>query len=486
MKPKRKTAVRKVRRVRAPQKRVMSIDGEINKPLLITIIAVVAIAALSLLLVFSDQLAGRAFYTGTAGSAGIVAPAQNPQPNTPFDLTVRANLREPATAVVFELSFPEQLSCQSVESLIFSGSTSLVYSTAECDNVNHKVHFDYTTIDPAEKLEAGEVSVATITFVADAEGSYDLAFPDFTIPSFVDLGNLVSSEAATVEVAVPESLQPLCGNAVIEGDEDCDAGDQNGVLGDCPPGSICNYCTADCQEVTVEPGLCGNSVLDAGETCDDGNSAATDGCSAVCQVEEGYACEQGSTGVSTCVLAAPEQCVSDAACGGQEATFCIPPPQYTTSVVCVEQEPGCFRATQTVCPSGCDAATGQCQAAVVSPLDIEVLSNGVEVQGTDEDPVKRGTTYTIKVTLRPEAAVPDHIILAQVSYGGEPLTFFSDRKSSLAAGGNEVVEFVHNVPADAEGRMTVQAFVWNKVLSEGVTDWADIEAPLEVNYALGN
>ena len=36
--------------------------------------------------------------------------------------------------------------------------------------------------------------------------------------------------------------------------------------------------------------VCGSGVLEAGEDCDDGNTADGDGCSAVCTIEQGYAC----------------------------------------------------------------------------------------------------------------------------------------------------------------------------------------------------
>ncbi len=38
------------------------------------------------------------------------------------------------------------------------------------------------------------------------------------------------------------------------------------------------------------PMNCGNSVLDSGEQCDDGNAVGGDGCSATCQVEDGFVC----------------------------------------------------------------------------------------------------------------------------------------------------------------------------------------------------
>lgn len=49
---------------------------------------------------------------------------------------------------------------------------------------------------------------------------------------------------------------------------------------------------------------CGNSKIDDNEACDDGNAVGGDGCTALCQIENEYACETPG-----------EACVSTAACG---------------------------------------------------------------------------------------------------------------------------------------------------------------------------
>jgi len=45
------------------------------------------------------------------------------------------------------------------------------------------------------------------------------------------------------------------------------------------------YCEAE-----LPPSDCGNRVIDAGEQCDDGNNFIDDGCSNICQIEEGWQC----------------------------------------------------------------------------------------------------------------------------------------------------------------------------------------------------
>jgi fibro-slime domain-containing protein len=100
----------------------------------------------------------------------------------------------------------------------------------------------------------------------------------------------------------------VCGDGKIIGDEACD--DSNTKAGD--------GCSADCKQ--VEPGYvcpnangvggactlvpqetCGDAKLSYGEQCDDGNALAGDGCSATCQVEQGYRCPEVG---KKCVLVA--------------------------------------------------------------------------------------------------------------------------------------------------------------------------------------
>jgi cysteine-rich repeat protein len=63
------------------------------------------------------------------------------------------------------------------------------------------------------------------------------------------------------------------------------------------------YSTADAGQYSFSyfawPTTCGDGVVDELEFCDDGNSAAADGCSAKCEVETGYICDDGEPSVCT-------------------------------------------------------------------------------------------------------------------------------------------------------------------------------------------
>jgi MYXO-CTERM domain-containing protein len=111
-----------------------------------------------------------------------------------------------------------------------------------------------------------------------------------------------------------------CGNAKLEAGEGCDDGnkaDNDGCSASCrvEPGKPCNgdvagntgnsSCSTDlCNTSSGQPGTCvvtlscGNGVKEAGEGCDDGNLKASDGCSALCKIEDTFPCE--STASSSC------------------------------------------------------------------------------------------------------------------------------------------------------------------------------------------
>ena len=123
----------------------------------------------------------------------------------------------------------------------------------------------------------------------------------------VDLlfGGTVSNRITSTIAAVSclETVQSgTCGNAVVEGGEQCDdgglvagdgcsAGCRLEVCGNAwtDPGEECddgNASSGDgCSPTCVREPLCGDATLDPGEQCDDGNEGSGDGCSAACETE---------------------------------------------------------------------------------------------------------------------------------------------------------------------------------------------------------
>ncbi|MBZ9569863.1 DUF4215 domain-containing protein, partial [Patescibacteria group bacterium] len=146
--------------------------------------------------------------------------------------------------------------------------------------------------------------------------------------------------------------EPYCGDGIINGDEDCDEGANNGV--ECTPdyGSSCTYCSSECTIVELQGPYCGDGIingeeeceddedchcgrvcsdcscvpppqpycgdgnLDDGEECDDGNNIDGDGCSATCTIEipEPY-CGDGN-------LDAGEECEVGHECNSPQGYTC--------------------------------------------------------------------------------------------------------------------------------------------------------------------
>ena len=131
---------------------------------------------------------------------------------------------------------------------------------------------------------------------------------------------------------IPNCANAVCGNNVLEGNEQCDDG--NVINGD----GCDNNCT---------PPSCGNGIVTAGEQCDDGNLINGDGCSAVCQI----------------------QCVTDAACTDGDPC--------TTGDVCVG---GACRGTPLVCndnnPCTNDSCSMNGQCVYLPVEDGKLCSDG--------------------------------------------------------------------------------------------------------------
>lgn len=81
--------------------------------------------------------------------------------------------------------------------------------------------------------------------------------------------------------------EPICGDGIVEGSEECDDGANNGIVCSPPYGGSCNYCSITCTTINLTGSYCGDGTTDVadGEECDDGNNTSGDGCSATCRIE---------------------------------------------------------------------------------------------------------------------------------------------------------------------------------------------------------
>ena len=68
-----------------------------------------------------------------------------------------------------------------------------------------------------------------------------------------------------------------CGDGIVNGNEQCDLGSNNGVVCNAPYGGSCNYCTAQCNSGSVQGGYCGDGMVNGNEVCDGNTQSCTIG-----------------------------------------------------------------------------------------------------------------------------------------------------------------------------------------------------------------
>src|SRR3989344_3007995 len=188
-------------------------SGEASKPLIIGIIAIVAIIALSLLLLFSDQLVGKAFFADAGNTAGIADPG-TVYANQAFWLTIKANIgAAQSDTVSFTLQLPEGVDC---------GDLYCAYdSTSNCGN--HAVQSSLGTgwVDLDNKCENGKITFTSVNLgtgtsktssfeiakinsalsgLPAKEASYEFTFDSFDVLDSGSGDNLVTPAPIQLEI----------------------------------------------------------------------------------------------------------------------------------------------------------------------------------------------------------------------------------------------------------------------------------------------
>lgn len=308
--------------------------GEASKPLIIGIIAIVAVIALSLLLLFSDQFVGKALYVGQQGTAGLVYP-QKVYENNEFTVQVKANVgNEQAARIVFELDLPQTPHAVTCKNLVHIDTNGWPVKTFTCDSNQNKVKYDVITNAPV----SNEINIASITFNGVPAETYDFKFSKFQIKkldaNLISLSNVAETSQLIVKA-------PACGDGdVNQMSEQCDDGNQDNT-------DSCVQCqAASCGDGFVQTGVeqCDGSEL-AGKTC----------------VTQGF--ESGTLSCNSCMLVT-SMCVAAPSCAdstknGQE-----------TDVDCGPNCPKC--ANEKMCLTNDDCMSNYCDSGICKDVPAPV------------------------------------------------------------------------------------------------------------------
>ncbi len=246
---------------------------ETDKTFLIAIISIVAVVVLFLILLFADQLVGKAIAVNSAG-AELVSPAYS---NQPFSLKVSAYPQTEITSVQFTLKLPNEMDCSFV-----SGApvTNLLegWNVVENKCSGGKISFYSTKGASLPTGESGLTVVAQVGFIKNlSAGPYVFSFDSFL--ALKGGMNKITTSPSPLAVTVQEPpATPVCGNSLTESGEQCDDG--NTVTEACPDyGQSCNVCDASCQSITVKGPFCGDKKKNGNEQCD-----GTGDCDSQCKV----------------------------------------------------------------------------------------------------------------------------------------------------------------------------------------------------------
>ncbi len=248
--------------------------GEASKPLIIGIIAIVAVIALSLLLLFSDQLVGKA-YGGPLNSAGADLNSVKAYTNQQFSFNVSANIgpSKSTKSIAFELQLPPGITCSQVTvTSLLTGWTN--YVPNPCDSSN-KISFFYATTDQS-LFKTGVIDAAKITLSSTAKKEEGYLFD---LKSFA----VFDSQQASTNLIDQNNINDITVNVI---DPVCGDSDVNQMSEQCDDGNTANGdgCSAACQ-TEVAPAVCGNGVKEGTEECDLGkdNGGITKTCSSTCK-----------------------------------------------------------------------------------------------------------------------------------------------------------------------------------------------------------
>jgi len=90
---------------------------------------------------------------------------------------------------------------------------------------------------------------------------------------------------ADINFANYEELDAFCGDGIVnQPTEECDFGSENGNI--CTPeyGNSCQYCSNSCTLITVNGPYCGDGIVNGDEECDEGENNGSESCTLECTI----------------------------------------------------------------------------------------------------------------------------------------------------------------------------------------------------------
>jgi len=531
-----------------PQKRVASCGGkfgEVNKPLLIAIVTLFAVALLVVLLFFSDVFVGKAIKGGTfttVGQAGIILDEKTVTPGETFTVPITANIGSAkSVAVRFTLNFDTGFfeECKDIptanvlsEYISAGVDLSVIGPLMTCPTAD-TVQFEaaWLCADAAcSNALSGDITIATVPFTAKQTAGETASEGEFSFTSFeiIDLEsgeNLVKTFVGDTVTIEPVKLSPECAtdvdcavdqvcenelcvsaadsdsDGIADNIDNCDSlsnpeqfdNDGDGLGDVCDPDEdndgvpdTTDNCPllANLDQTDTDS----NGLGDVCDADDDGDDIADvfDNCPFVSNDDQTDTDEDGIGDKCEITEVADVDLDDD----GVEDTADNCPLDSNLDQTDTDND-GLGDACDVECTTDADCAEGLevCQdgacvlAEEVPEVSIDVISPAGGVL-TTQDALTADQKYTIRITVTPKKILPEnHLFIATVSYGDAQKTTFVDTRSMVTVPGSEQVEFTHVVPAGVTGDFTVKAFVWENYPSAGT--FASLVKEGEVTYALG-
>jgi hypothetical protein len=245
-----------------PQKRARPIHHRLGKvaiekkPLIIGAITIVSILLLSLLIYFSPQFVGQAYYTGVKGTVGVVEPS-NLVANEPFPINIGVNIGPHETvALGFQLNLGQlELAGTCEDSVVSNLAGNPKEGYWPIESVSAKCAIDETTKDliinfqhftlNADDKKTGAIDIATINLAGTETGDYPYTFENLEIIDYETVKDIFS-HADEGGFFNDETQSDFSGNDVLTVSEDVECTDNDG----CESNEICKEGT--CISVSTE------------------------------------------------------------------------------------------------------------------------------------------------------------------------------------------------------------------------------------------